>query len=83
MVSGSCIEPTDVDVIFGGEPYEIVEARDLPGLLVALGIYKTTSDARRAGRSGPIPPGLTQMRASKTVPDLWIWNPTAYLKDYE
>jgi hypothetical protein len=62
--------------LFGDETVHFTDASDLPGLLVELGIYKSKSDARRAGREGPIPDGWThELRASKKN-RLWIWNPT-------
>jgi hypothetical protein len=85
IIEGSKIEPGDADLLFGDgrstELYQTIAAQDLPQLLVKLGIYATTSDARRAGRTGPIPPGFTLMKASKQVRVLAIWNPTESLKE--
>lgn len=39
-----------------------------------LGIYKSTSEARRAGRIGNIPKGYSEIKASKKV-ILYVWNP--------
>ncbi|AUG85356.1 hypothetical protein FDJ20_gp146 [Vibrio phage Thalassa] len=74
------VQPTDTATLFGGdsEPVYIIdsdEVRDLPHLLAVLEIYKSTSQARQAGRKGKIPTGWTVMKASKKV-ELFIWNPT-------
>ena len=82
MILGSCIELGDADLLFEGEPFAVLEARDLPDLLVKCGIYSSASEARRAGRQGPIPPGWTEMKASKKVPRFCIWNPTKWTRDY-
>ncbi len=69
---------TDQANLFGSEPVHIVDGdmlKDLPQLLAHLGIYKSTSQARQAGRKGKIPTGWTVMKASKKV-ELFIWNPT-------
>lgn len=83
MIYGSCLEPTDAEALWPGEEHVIVQAEHIPDLLVKLGIYKSNSEARRAGRDGPIPPGFTQIKASKKVPELTIWNPTKYIRDYD
>lgn len=55
------------------EPFGRSEASTLPELLVELGIYATRSEARRAGRDGPVAEGFTMLRASKKVPVLCIY----------
>lgn len=76
VVKNSPWTPRDIEILFGDEPdIHFTVAVDLPNLLVELGIYKSCSDARRAGRIGPIPPGWTELKASKKR-RLWIWNPT-------
>lgn len=84
--------PLDIDDdygIFSGmqpglpvEPIHFSTARDLPNLLKDLRVYESTSEARRAGRDGPIPPGWSEMKASKRR-TLWIWNPTEPLVEFE
>jgi hypothetical protein len=79
IVSDSVWKIGDIDVIFGPlEPNEVIhwtEAKDLPNLLKEMGIFCSTSEARRAGRNGPIPSGFTKLKASK-IRTIWIWNPT-------
>jgi hypothetical protein len=66
----------DLELLFGGEEVHFTEADCLSVLMKELGIFKSTSEARRAGRVGPIPEGFTfEFKASKKV-RLWIWNPT-------
>lgn len=57
---------------WGSEPYVRSLDETLPALLCGMGIYRTRSEARRAGRDGPVPFGFTQLRASKTK-TIWIW----------
>ena len=66
----------DIKSLFGDEEVHFTDATDLSVLMKELGIFKSTSDARRAGRVGPIPNGFTfEFKASKKC-RLWIWNPT-------
>ena len=66
----------DLKCLFGDEEVHFTEATCLSVLMKELGIFKSTSDARRAGRVGPIPDGFTDaFKASKKV-NIWIWNPT-------
>lgn len=81
IIQGSCFEPEDAK-LFWPEAFHLVDAHDLPSLLVKCGIYSSTSEARRAGRNGPIPPGWTRMKASKKVPDFCIWNPQSWISDH-
>lgn len=76
IVKTSAWTERDIETLFGGEPVHFTEATDLSNLMVELGVYKSTSQARRAGREGPIPEGFTdRFKASKKVM-IWIWNPT-------
>jgi len=76
IVRHSAWVEADPELLFGDETVHFTDASDLPGLLVELGIYKSKSDSRRAGREGPIPLGWThELKVSKTR-RLWIWNPT-------
>lgn len=83
IMQGSCHEPGDPQTLWEDEPWAFSSARDLPGLLVECGHYKSTSAARRAGRDGPIPAGFTMLKASKKCPQFCVWNPTKPLHDYE
>lgn len=79
VVTDSAWQDSDIETLYGdfsGDVEEVtfVENKPLPNLLVELGVYKSTSQARRAGREGEIPSGWTQYKASRKV-TLWIWNP--------
>lgn len=65
----------DLDTIFGDEHIDAIEDAYLDVLLARLGIYKSSSEARRAGRQGPIPLGYSEIKASKKD-RLFIWNPS-------
>jgi hypothetical protein len=65
----------DIEVLFGDEDVVFSDATDIPALVKELGVYRSTTQARQAGRVGPIPTGFTELKASKKR-FLWIWNPT-------
>lgn len=77
IVNGPYILPTDVATLFGGSQDVIhyTDETDLSRLMVELGVYPSTSQARRVGRHGPVPTGFTEYKASKKRP-ICIWNPT-------
>ena len=76
VVKSSPWTEDDIHTLFGDEEVHFTEANDLPGLLKELGIFKSTTQARKAGRDGPIPEGFTaEFKASKKR-RIWIWNPT-------
>jgi len=76
IVVSEFVKLADREILFGDQPVHLTEAKDLPNLLVELKIFKSTSEARRAGRKGPIPNGFTdEFKASKKR-RIWIWNPT-------
>lgn len=56
------------------DPIHYSQAEDLQALMLEVGAYKTKSEAMRAGRSGPIPKGYSEYKASKKI-RLWLWNP--------
>jgi hypothetical protein len=68
---------SDQKILFGDEPCYMLDSQVtlLPNLLVALGLYKNTSVARRAGRSGEIPKGWSEIQGNKLT-KVWIWNPS-------
>jgi hypothetical protein len=76
VVNHSKWQKEDIGLLFEDEPVHFTNATCLSVLMKELGIFKSTSEARRAGRFGPIPEGFTfEFKASKKV-RLWIWNPT-------
>ena len=75
IIAGSDWRESDKETLFGDEHIVVREADSLQDLLVKLGCYKSKTQARQAGRWGPIPLGWTdQFKASKKR-RLWIWNP--------
>lgn len=76
IVKTSAWAERDIEVLFGSEPVHFTEASDLPNLLVELGIFPSTSAARRAGRDGAIPDGFTDRFKASKKRFIWIWNPT-------
>lgn len=75
IVNNSPYTIRDIELLFEDEKFMIVEDTDLSRLAVELGAFKSTSAARRAGRSGPIPKGWTEWKVSKKQ-RAWIWNPS-------
>lgn len=75
VVSDSPWTVRDLDIIFEDEHVDRIPNISLDVLLAKLGIYKSTSEARRAGRQGPIPLGYSEIKASKRD-RLFIWNPS-------
>lgn len=75
VMDTSNVLATDIRTLFGEEPIFWSRAKDLQTLMMECGIYKSKSQAMKAGRAGPIPSGWTVFRASKTK-TLWIWNPS-------
>ena len=75
VVKSSKWRRADLGTLYADEEVTFVELIPLPNLLVELGIFPSTSKARQAGRTGNIPLGWSEYKASKKV-TLWIWNPT-------
>jgi hypothetical protein len=76
IVRHSAWRKSDIPTLFGNEEVHFTDANELSVLMKELGVFKSTSEARRAGRTGPIPDGFTfEFKASKKR-RLWIWNPT-------
>jgi hypothetical protein len=75
VIKSSAWVEDDLTLLFGDEEVTFAESTELSALMRELGIFPSSSAARRAGREGPIPTGLTEFKASKKR-KLWIWNPT-------
>ncbi|MBV36211.1 MAG: hypothetical protein CMP47_12300 [Rickettsiales bacterium] len=81
VINDSAWQEKDIATLYGDtnnnvdEEVRFVDEKPMPNLLVELGVFKSTSQARQAGRTGEIPKGWTQYKASRKV-TLWIWNPT-------
>jgi hypothetical protein len=66
---------SDIPTLFEDEEVFFSTSFELSSLMKELGVYKSTSEARRNNRKGEIPLGYTQYKASKKV-ILYIWNPS-------
>ena len=75
IVATSKWRESDIPTLFKDEDVTFTEQTLIPNLLKDLGVFKSTSEAIRAGRKGSIPEGWTEFKASKKR-RLWIWNPT-------
>ena len=76
IVNHSKWQEKDIESLFGSEEVLFTDATCMSVLMKELGVFKSTSEARRAGRFGPIPEGFTfEFKASKKR-RIWIWNPT-------
>ncbi len=76
IVKTSNWKESDIETLFGDEEVHFTEANDLSVLMKELGVFPSTSEARRAGRVGPIPEGFTEEFKASKKRRLWIWNPT-------
>lgn len=76
VIKQSAWTERDVELLFGDEEVHFTEATDLSVLMKELGVFKSTSEARRAGREGPIPEGFTDRFKASKKRMIWIWNPT-------
>jgi len=75
IVRSSEWQDSDITTLFGDEDVHFTDQKLIPNLMVELGVFPSTSTARRAGRVGDIPTGWTEFKASKKR-KIWIWNPT-------
>ena len=76
IVNNEFFQTTDKTTLFEEEDCYILDdsVTLLPNLLVTLGLYKTTSEARRAGRVGELPKGWSVIQGNKLT-TVWVWNP--------
>lgn len=75
VLKGSRWTPWDIGFLFPeSEPRHFTECQDIESLMLEIGAYSSKSQARQAGRKGPIPPGWTELQANK-ISKVWIWNP--------
>lgn len=76
VIKNSTWEDSDIPILFGDETVYFAEATELSVLMRELGIYSSASEARRAGRVGPVPQGWTEAFKASKKRRLWIWNPS-------
>lgn len=75
IIKNEFLQDSDQKMLFDDEPVVFSNANTIEELLVELGCFTSKSQARKAGREGPVPGGFTQFKATKKK-WLWIWNPT-------
>lgn len=75
IISNSKWILSDIETLFGDEKIVFELPMDLSALAVKLGAYSSRSQARKAGRVGPIPEGWTEWKVNKKM-RAWIWNPS-------
>ncbi len=75
VIDNGNVRDSDIPTLYGDEEVIRTTETDIPRLLVQCGIYKSTTQARNAGRQGKVPDGWTEFKASKKR-RLFIWNPT-------
>lgn len=75
VVKQSDWKEDDMEIVFNGEEFQFTECEDLSTLMKEIGAFPSTSQARKAGRSGEIPKGFTEFKANKKK-WIWIWNPS-------
>ena len=74
VIQSSCWRQEDIPTLFEDEHVKFSSCTALPSLMLELGLYKSTSEARRANRVGDVPSGWTEMKGNKKT-FIWIWNP--------
>ena len=96
IIQNSKHEPGDPELIFGihkvvdnkfvlvgVEEVEYIDAVDMEDLCVKLGAYTSRGEARRAGRTGPIPPGYSEKLKLSKHKIIFLWNPQKYTYEYD
>jgi hypothetical protein len=81
VIKSSKVTKRDLECVFNSEKFCFAESLTIDSLCKELGVYKSTSDARRAGREGRVPTGYSEIKASKKI-TLFIWNPDEF-PEYE
>lgn len=76
IINDSAWRESDIKTLFGDEQVFFAESNELSVLMRELGVFSSSSEARRAGRVGPIPDGWTPMFKASKKRSIWIWNPT-------
>lgn len=76
VISSSPYTEQDLKTLYCGEDIIYYDGvNELSVMLTQLGLYKSSSQARKANRYGPIPSGWTEFKGNKTT-TVWIWNPS-------
>jgi hypothetical protein len=76
MIDRGFLQPGDAKLLFGDEPVHVTKTTDMSQLMKEIGVYPSSSEARRCGRVGPVPDGFTDAFKASKSRRIWIWNPT-------
>lgn len=74
VIKTSPYQERDLHTLFGDEDVIFKDVTDLPRLLADLGIFKSTTQARKAGHSGELPLGWSVLGTKKKR--VFLWNPS-------
>lgn len=77
VIIGSKCTKRDLELIFGSEKVQYCSSTSYEQLMKELGVYPSTSAARKANRFGLIPSGYTEYKASR-IHRIFIWNPDEF-----
>lgn len=75
VVKGSEWRSSDLSALFDNEAVIFTDCTDMASLVFSLGLFSSRSQAKKAGRTGNIPTGFTEIKGNKKT-TLWIWNPS-------
>ena len=76
IIKSSKFLESDAENLFGDEDVFFAEANTMQHLMKELGVFKSVSEAQRAGRKGDIPTGFTDNFKASKKRRIWIWNPS-------
>jgi sulfur carrier protein ThiS len=76
IINSSCTK-RDIELVFNNEEVQFCTSTTYEQLLKEVGVYPSTTAARKANRVGLVPSGYTEYKASKTR-RLFIWNPSEF-----
>jgi len=76
VVKNSHWTDRDLELLFGDEEVHFTECDEMSALMREIGVFPSASQARKAGRAGPIPEGFTNSFKASKKRRIWIWNPT-------
>ena len=78
IVRGPNVRDGDAKLLFGDEPVHFTDCKTMEHLMKELGFFPSVSEAKRAGREGPIPFGFTDDFKASKKRRIWIWNPSPW-----